>query len=190
MQTHINYSRIVIVSFAIAYFIIGALNLFGIVSSKVVLFCSVTSLIVAISQILDSIAIYMEMMERNLLKNSLRILIQVHEQDVLNNSATTQDKIREFRADKDKIHEQYAQKINSIVKWSNNMLAIALVVFIVGMAINSEIECGVISDTASLISFSLIFLGISVNDYLNNKIKSFDFIIRHELDKMGVDYSE
>lgn len=190
MQTHINYSRILIASFAIAYFIIGALNPFGIISSKVVLLCSVVSLIVAISQILDSIAISMEIMERNVLKKSMTILIKICEKDACNNSASMLDKIQNFIADKDKIHERYAKRINCFSEWSNKILAIAMVIFIVGLAITIEIECGIISDTASLISFSLIFLSIFLNDYLNDKIKNFDSEIQHVLDKMEDFYSE
>lgn len=190
LKTHINYSGILIASFAGAYFVIGVLNIFGLISNKVVLFCSIVSLIVAISQVLDSIAICMEMMERNVLKKSLYILIQVYEQDVLINSVTIKDKIRSFNADKDIIHEQYAKKINCIVKCSNMILTIALTLFIVGMAIDIELECGVIADTASLFSFAFIFFSISLNDYLDNKIKILNSEIQHELDKVEVDYSE
>ncbi len=190
MKTHINYSKIIIASFAVAYFIIGVLNPFGLVPNKVVLLCSIVSLIVAISQMLDSIATYMEMMERKVLKKSLRILIRVYEQDSSNESSTMQNIILSFRNDKNKICEQYAKKINRIVVWSNMMLVIAFIVFIVGLAINIEINCGAISDTASLISFAFIFFSIFLNDYLNNKIKSFDSEIQNELNKMEVGYSE
>jgi len=186
LKTRINYSNILIISFAGAYFIIAILNPFGFIPNKVVLLCSAVSLIVAVSQILDSIAICMELMEKKVLQKSLQILIQIRKQNVADDSITMQNKIFSFREDKNKIHEQYAKKINHITKWSNGLLTTALILFIIGMAINIEIDCGVISDTASLISFSLIFLSIFLNDYLNTKINNFDSEMQRELNKMEV----
>ena len=174
------------ISFAIAYFIIGILNPFGVVSNKVVLLCSVVSLVVAFSQILDSIAIYMELMERKVLKTSLNILVQIQNQNTIDDSNIMKNKIIKFQNDKRKIHNRYRKRINCIVKYSNRFLTSAIIIFIVGMAVDQEIDCTVISDTASLISFSLIFAGIAVNDYCKKEITRFSSDIQKKLNSIGV----
>lgn len=53
MRSNIKYANILIIAIAIAYFIIGGMNYFGMIDGKVILLCSILSLAVAIVQILD-----------------------------------------------------------------------------------------------------------------------------------------
>ena len=71
MKTNIRYANIMIMALAIAYFIIGVINLFEAVDGKVILLTSLVSLVVAIAQILDTVISALRVFEVNVLKVSI-----------------------------------------------------------------------------------------------------------------------
>lgn len=71
MKTNIRYANIMIMALAIAYFIIGVINLFETVDGKVILLTSLVSLVVAIAQILDTVISALRVFEVNVLKVSI-----------------------------------------------------------------------------------------------------------------------
>lgn len=74
MKTNIRYANIMIMALAIAYFIIGVINLFETVGGKVILLTSLVSLVVAIAQILDTVISALRVFEVNALKVSIVFL--------------------------------------------------------------------------------------------------------------------
>lgn len=74
MKTNIRYANIMIMALAIAYFIIGVINLFETVDGKVILLTSLVSLVVAIAQILDTVISALRVFEVNVLKVSIVFL--------------------------------------------------------------------------------------------------------------------
>ena len=74
MKTNISYANIMIMALAIAYFIIGVINLFETVDGKVILLTSLVSLVVAIAQILDTVISALRVFEVNVLKVSIVFL--------------------------------------------------------------------------------------------------------------------
>ena len=71
MKTNIRYANVMIMALAIAYFIIGVINLFETVDGKVILLTSLVSLVVAIAQILDTVISALRVFEVNVLKVSI-----------------------------------------------------------------------------------------------------------------------
>lgn len=74
MKTNIRYANVMIMALAIAYFIIGVINLFETVDGKVILLTSLVSLVVAIAQILDTVISALRVFEVNVLKVSIVFL--------------------------------------------------------------------------------------------------------------------
>ena len=69
MKSNIKYANILIIALAVAYFIIGGMNLGGYVDGKVILLCSIVSFAVAIVQILDVVISALQILETRINKD-------------------------------------------------------------------------------------------------------------------------
>lgn len=179
MQSNIKYANTLIIAFAIAYFIIGGMNLFGFVDGKVILLCSIVSFVVAIVQILDTIISGLRIYEINVLKISVGFL---KAWGIENNNKTQEHKakkIKEFKNDQKEIHKKYGAVIKKMCILANILLIIALILFVFGLSTDIFKENGVVADTLSLFSFALIFVSLAVQIYLDKCINSIEVELKN-----------
>ena len=159
-----------IIALAIAYFIIGLINLFEIVDGKVILLTSIVSLVVAIVQILDTIISALKVFEVNILKVSIGFL---NAWNLENSDKTFEEKnlkIEEYKSDQIKIHKSYEKWTKVLCRTANIFLIIAMVTFVIGLSTNFINGNTKVADTLSLFSFSIMFLSFTVQTYLEKYI--------------------
>ena len=170
MQRNIRYANIMIIALAIAYFIIGAINLVDAVDGKVILLTSIVSLVVAVVQILDTIISALRVFEANVLKISIGLL---NAWNLENEDKTYEEKclkVKEYQSDQIKIHKSYAKCTKALCLSANILLIIAMVVFVIGLSTDFIKGNTKVADTLSLFSFALIFLSFTIQTYLEKYI--------------------
>ena len=174
MQSNIKYANTLIIALAIAYFIIGGINLLGVIDGKVIFLCSIVSCVVAIIQILDTIISGLRTYEVNVLKISVGFL---KAWGIENSNQTIEQKnkkIDEFKKDQKDIHNKYCVIIKRLSLATNVLLTATLIFFIFGLSTDFIEGNSKIADTLSLFSFALIFVSLTVQTYLEKCINSIE----------------
>ena len=181
MKSNIKYVDIVVIALGIAYFFIGIINIFGAISGKIILLCSIVSLVIAIVQIMDSVATYLRIIEANVIKSSVCFYKAWRFEHSLDSSDVIRIKTEEYKEDWDRIHKKFDKKVNQICRGSNIGLTITMVFFIIGLSTDFIEGNAVAADTLTLISFAVIFLSIafqtSMDRYIENVNKEIDNIL-------------
>lgn len=181
MQSNIKYANILMVALAIAYSIIGVINLFGFIDAKVILLCSIVSFAIAVVQILDTIISGLKVYEVNVLKVSIGLLKAwgiENEKEIPEKKAL---KINEFKKDQKEIYKKYESIINKMCRIANGFLMIALIIFIFGLSTDIIKGNSLVADTLSLFSFALIFLSLVIQSYLEKSINDIEIEIKNIL---------
>lgn len=174
MKTNIRYANIMIMALAIAYFIIGVINLFETVDGKVILLTSIVSLVVAIVQILDTVISALRVFEVNVLKVSIGFLNAWNLENDDKSYEEKSLKFEEYKSDQIKIHNSY-EKCTKVLQWSANiLLIIAMVIFVIGLSTDYIKGNAKLADTLSLFSFALMFLSFVVQTYLEKYINAIE----------------
>lgn len=180
MQTNIRYANIMIIALAIAYFIIGVINLFDTVDGKVILLTSIVSLVVAIVQILDTVISALKVFEVNILKVSIGFL---NAWNLENGDKTFEEKnlkFEEYKSDQIKIHKSYEKCTKVLCRSANILLIIAIVIFVIGLSTDFIKGNTKVADTLSLFSFALMFFSFTIQTYLEKYIMQ----LEKELEKL------
>lgn len=163
-----------IMALAIAYFIIGVINLFETVDGKVILLTSIVSLVVAIVQILDTVISALRVFEVNVLKVSIGFLNAWNLENDDKSYEEKSLKFEEYKSDQIKIHNSY-EKCTKVLQWSANiLLIIAMVIFVIGLSTDYIKGNAKLADTLSLFSFALMFLSFVVQTYLEKYINAIE----------------
>jgi len=180
LHTNIRYANIMIIALAIAYFIIGMINLFETVDGKVILLTSIVSLGVAIVQILDTVISALKVFEVNVLKVSIGFL---NAWNLENGNKTSEEKslkIEEYKSDQIRIHKSY-EKCTKVLCWSANiLLIIVMVIFVIGLSTDFIKGNTKVADTLSLFSFALMFISFTIQTYLERYLMG----LENELQKL------
>ena len=190
MRSNIKYANILIIAIAIAYFIIGGMNYFGMIDGKVILLCSILSLAVAIVQILDVFISGLQIMEINVIKSSIKILDVWGMKNENETHSGTEKTIEAYKRDHKFIHKKYEKLIKKLSRLANIVLASAMVIFILGLSTNCIGANAKLADTLSLFSFALIFVSLTVQYYLESYISSIVIELENISDSMEEKYSE
>lgn len=170
MKSNIKYANILIIALAVAYFIIGGMNLGGYVDGKVILLCSIVSFAVAIVQILDVVISALQILKTRIIKISIGFLNAWGTENKDRSYDEKISKIEEYKNDQKNIHKKYENIIKKISLLANIILSIVLIVFILGLSTEFIKENTKIADTLSIFSFAFIFVSLTIQSYLDNYI--------------------
>lgn len=190
MKSNIKYANLLFMALGIAYVILGVLNLFGKVSGKIILLCSIFSFVVSLVQIMDSIISILKIIEVNVLKVSLCVLQAWYYENMDLEKNEMEKKIKEFNQDKSVIQRKYSTIVNRLSKGSNAILICTMVFILIGLSTDFVKESSVIADSLTLISFALIFINLLLHTYLDSYIEKFNQQIDYTINIMEGKTSE
>lgn len=159
MESKTDYGFIFIISFAIAYFLIGILKLCGygyIFDEKIILGCSICSVAFAVTSILETFVTGYKKGEKS-------VISKINDKHELSNNAH------------EKIHENYIKNINLLHKLKSILLVIIIPTFFFITVANFIEENPTLSDGLSLISFALIIFDIALKMYFEKIITEFNY---------------
>lgn len=185
MKSNIKYADILIVALGIAYMIIGIMNLFGIIQAKIILLCSIVSFVIAIVQIMDTIASGLRIIKINIIKTSVCMLEAWHQTNKNSNIKLRQQKITEYKTDWETIGATYESIIKLICYISNGVLTGAMVFFLVGLSTDFIKGNAIVADTLTLLSFAIVFFSIVLQTHMDKYIEKMNQNIKNTLDIMG-----
>ena len=151
MELRTNYGLIFIFALAIAYILIGIIRLLGYnLPSKLLLMCSIFSVMFAIISLLESFVTGYKQAENELL----------HKINVKKTKITD-------------LHEKYVDIINFLHKLKSILFFITVLLFFFFISTDFISENAVLADGLSLISFSLVILDIALKMKLETVINNF-----------------
>lgn len=180
MKSNIKYVDILVIALGIAYFFIGIINIFGVISGKIILLCSIVSFAIAVVQIMDSVATYLRIIETNVIKSSVCFYRAWCLEHRLDSADAIRIKNEEYKEDWDRIHKKFDKKVNHICRGSNIGLTITMVFFIIGLSTDFIKGNTVFADTLTLFSFAIIFLSIAFQTSMDRYIEN----VNEEIDKI------
>ncbi len=174
MKSNIRYVNCVFIGLGLAYIILSILNIFGHIQAKIILLCSIMSLIIAIVQILDLFISSSKISEINVLKTSLYILQVWYDENTNLDKKDIQKKIEEFNNDKNNIQKKYDNRIHKLCISSNIILTLSIIFFFIGISTDFLKENTILADTLTLFSFAIFFLSLAFNTKIDNYVEEFN----------------
>ncbi len=174
MKSNIRYVNCVFIGSGLAYIILSILNIFGHIQAKIILLCSIMSLIIAIVQILDLFISSLKISEINVLKNSLYILQAWYDEHMNLDKKDIQKKIEEFNNDRNNIQKKYDNRIHKLCIFSNIILTLSIIFFFIEISTDFLKENTILADTLTLFSFAIIFLSLAFHKKIYIYVEEFN----------------
>lgn len=185
MKANIEYGNIVIFSYAIVFVILGTLNLLGMINGATILIFSIDAFLLAVVQLMDSIMTIQSALYSKAIRTILCLLNGWYFENRYSDKDVLENKRKEFVENKNRIMSSFEMRIRRIAFVGNIIISVSIVFTIIALSTKFMTENSRISDALSLISFAIVFLGISINSYANKYIDRLEKVINETESKLS-----